>query len=132
MIGKFLAPHEGKAYALLRIIAGLMFSLHGMQKIFGILSTHPQPAVGSQMWIGGMLELVGGLMIAIGLLTVIFAFLCSGMMAVAYVQFHWQFAFDAKFFPAVNQGEMAVLYCFIFLLIACRGPGMWSVDSRRR
>lgn len=131
MLGKVLSKHEGKAYAVLRIVSGLLFSFHGMQKIFGILATHPQPAVGSQMWIGGVLELVGGILIAIGLLTVIAAFICSGMMAVAYIQFHWQFAFDSKFFPVVNQGEMALLYCFLFLFVACRGPGMWSVDSRR-
>jgi putative oxidoreductase len=132
MVGKFLSPHEAKAYAVLRIVSGLMFSFHGMQKILGVLSTHPQPAVGSQMWVGGIIELVAGLLICVGLFTVIAAFVASGTMAVAYFQFHWKFQVDSNFFPGVNQGEMAVLYCFIFLYVACRGGGPWSIDSRRR
>ncbi len=118
-------------YALLRIVAGSMFMFHGLQKIFGVL-TDQQPAVGSQMWIGGLLELVCGTAIALGLFTSLAAFIASGEMAVAYFQFHWKFQLGSAFFPAINQGELAVLYCFVFLYIACRGSGPWSLDSARR
>lgn len=131
MLARHLQPRTEQAYALLRIISGLMFSFHGMQKILGILSEH-QPAVGSQIWIGGVIELVAGLAIALGLLTTWAAFLASGTMAVAYTQFHWKLSFGAAFFPAVNKGELALLYAFLFLFIACRGAGIWSVDRARR
>lgn len=124
-----LARYSDEAYALLRIVSGMMFSFHGFQKIFGVLSDHV-PAVGSQVWIGGILELVGGLLIMVGLQTRIAAFLCSGMMAVAYFQFHWKLDTGVNFFPAINKGELAALYCFVFLLIACRGAGKWSVDRK--
>jgi putative oxidoreductase len=128
----FLAPFADRAYALLRIVAGLLFTFHGMQKIFGTLATHPQPKVGELAWFGGVIELVCGLLIAIGLFTRPAAFLASGQMAVAYIMFHWEFAFDSKFFPAINKGELAMLYCFLFLYMACRGSGPWSVDAARR
>ena len=107
-----------------------MFAFHGMQKVFGVL-TENQPPVGSQLWIGGVIELVAGLMIAFGLLTVWAAFLASGTMAVAYVQFHWKLAFDSQFFPGVNRGELALVYAFLFLFFACRGAGVASIDGRR-
>ena len=88
------------------------------------------PAVGSQMWIGGIIELVGGALIAAGVQTLIAAFISSGTMAVAYFQFHWKFQMGKMFFPGVNQGELAVVYCFIFLYIACRGSGIWSVCKK--
>ena len=125
---KQLAKYGDQAYALLRIVTGLMFAFHGTQILFGFLSDHPQPPVGSQAWVGGLIELVGGLLIAAGLQTRWAAFLASGTMAVAYFQFHWKFQMGANFFPAVNQGEMAVLYCFSFLLIACRGGVTWCLD----
>lgn len=117
-------------YALLRIVAGLMFSFHGFQKIFGVLTTF-QPRVGTQLWLGGIIELVAGLAIAAGAYTTWAAFVASGTMAVAYVQFHWKLSAGASFFPTVNQGELAVLYSFVFLYIACRGGGRWSVDQGR-
>jgi putative oxidoreductase len=128
---KFLSKYTDEAYALMRIMAGFMFSFHGMQKIFGILSEHPSPAIGSQMWIGGVIELVCGVLIFLGFKTRWAAFLASGEMAVAYFQFHWKFALDKNFLPGVNQGELAVLYCFVFLLIATRGGGMWSLDGKK-
>ena len=128
MLSKLLKPHADRAYALLRIMTGAMFAFHGVQKIFGILSKH-QHQVGSQIWIGGLIELVAGVAIAIGVFTSWAAFLSSGTMAVAYFQFHWKFQFDSQIFPAINKGELAVLYCFVFLMIACRGGGLWSVDS---
>lgn len=125
---KQLEKFSGPAYAFLRIIAGLMFAFHGVQKIFGVLTDY-HPAVGSQIWIGGLIELVAGFLIAVGFKTRWAAFLSSGTMAVAYFQFHWKFQMGSAFFPGVNQGELAVLYCFVFLYMACRGSGMWSLDK---
>lgn len=127
---KQLAKYTDQAYALLRIIAGFMFALHGAQKLFGLLTEMPQPPIGSQTWIGGIIELAGGLLVALGFQTRWAAFLASGTMAVAYFQFHWKFQMGAAFFPTVNKGELAVLYCFIFLLIACRGGAAWCLDKR--
>ncbi len=133
MLTKFLRPKADVAYTLLRIVSGLMFSFHGMQKILLVLPDARQPpiAVGTQLWFGGMIELVCGLAIALGLFTSCAAFLASGTMAVAYVQFHWKFDFGANFFPGVNQGEPALLYSFLFLYIACRGGGKGSFDQRK-
>ena len=126
---KQLATYEDQAYALLRIDAGCMFAFHGAQKILGMLSDF-QPAVGSQLWFGGLIELIGGLLIMVGLKTRWAAFLASGEMAVAYFQFHWKFQSGPAFFPAINKGELAALYCFVFLLIACRGGVKWSLDKQ--
>ena len=127
---KLLAKCSDQAYALLRIVSGFMFSFHGAQKILGILSDHQQPPVGSQMWIGGVIELVAGLLILVGLQTRWAAFLASGEMAVAYFQFHWKFQLGPEIFPAINKGELAALYCFVFLLIACRGGVKWCLDKK--
>ena len=126
---KQLAKYADDAYALLRIVAGLMFLFHGAQKVLGVLSDF-QPPVGSQLWTGGVIELVGGALIALGLGTRWAAFICSGEMAVAYFQFHWKFQTGATFFPGVNKGELAVLYCFVFLFIATRGAVKWGLDKR--
>jgi putative oxidoreductase len=130
MIQKMLTPFAELSYALLRIVVGLMFSFHGMQKIFHIYMPPehiPQP--GTQMWFGGLIELVCGLMIAFGFFASPAAFLASGTMAVAYIQFHWNFQFDSNFLPGVNKGELALLYSFLFLFIACKGAGMLSIDA---
>lgn len=124
-----LAKYGDYAYAILRIIAGLMFAFHGAQKILGILSDG-QPPIGSQMWIGGVIELFCGLLIAGGARTRSAAFLASGEMAVAYFQFHWKFQLGPQFFPAINKGELAVLYCFVFLFVACRGGAVWCLDKK--
>jgi putative oxidoreductase len=126
---KWLEVFANPAYALLRIVTGFMFFFHGMQKILGIFS-FSQPPVGSQLWIGGIIELLGGLAVMLGFRTRIAAFLCSGMMAVAYFQFHWKFQTGPNIFPILNKGELAVLYCFIFLLIACRGGVKWCIDKK--
>lgn len=131
MLSRALAPLTEAAYTLLRIVAGLMFSFHGAQKIFGVL-TDTQPPVGSQFWIGGIIELTCGLAMALGLLTSLAAFLASGTMAVAYVQFHWKLQFDKNFFPGINEGELALLYSVVFFFIACRGGGMLSIGSSGR
>jgi len=121
-----LSAHSGKVLSLLRIVAGLMFIQHGAQKIFGF----PAPAMMpfdlmSQMGIGGVLELVGGALLVLGLFTRCTAFVLSGMMAVAYFQFH----FPQGFYPLVNKGELAALYCWVFLYIGFAGPGEWALDT---
>ena len=127
---KQLAKYSDQAYALLRIVTGFMFSFHGAQKILGILSDF-QPPVGSQLWFGGVIELVAGLLVMVGFQTRLAAFLSSGQMAVAYFQFHWKFRLGREFFPAINKGELAVLYCFVFLLIACRGGVIWCLNKKK-
>jgi putative oxidoreductase len=129
VLRRFLEPKVDIAYTLLRVVSGVLFSIHGMQKVFGVLS-QGKPPVGSQIWIGGVIELVTGLAIAAGAWTPWAALLASGTMAVAYIQFHWKFDFGAAFFPVVNKGELAVIYSFLFLYIACRGAGPHSVDRR--
>ncbi len=124
-----LSPYSDHAYALLRIMAGFMFSFHGAQKILGLFSTF-HPAFGTQLWFGGIIELIGGLLIMVGFLTPWAAFLASGEMATAYFQMHWKFQFDSNFFPGINKGEMAVLYCFLFLFIATRGGVKWCLDKK--
>ena len=119
--------HRPLALSGLRIIAGLMFLQHGTQKLFGF----PAPAMGpfditSQLGIGGVLELVGGVLIVLGLFTRPVALLLSGMMAVAYFQFH---AATGGVFPLVNKGELAALYCWVFLYLVFAGPGSVAVDS---
>ena len=127
---KQLAKYSDQAYALLRIVAGFLFSFHGAQIILRVFAEGFPPApVGSQMWFGGLIELIGGFLVMVGFQTRWAAFLCSGTMAVAYVQFHWKFQFDRMVFPALNQGEPAILYCFIFLLIACRGGVLWCLEK---
>lgn len=117
----------------LRLVSGAMFAFHGAQKILGVLSPPAQhPAVGSQLWFGGIIELVCGTLIAIGLFTRPAALLASGTMAVAYFQFHWKFEMSNwKFLPAINQGELAALYSFVFLWFAVTGAGSVSIDRLR-
>lgn len=124
-----LVKYADHVYALMRIIAGFMFSFHGAQKVFGVFADS-QPALGSQIWFGGLIELIGGLLIMVGFQTRWAAFVASGTMAVAYCQFHWKFQFGPEFFPAINKGELGVLYSFVFLFIACRGGVMWCLDKK--
>ena len=126
---KWLEKYQDYAYALLRIVSGFMLMFHGCQKILGFLAEF-RPPVGSQLWIGGIIELVGGLLIMLGLMTRWAAFICSGMMAVAYFQFHWKFQLGSQIFPAINKGELAIMFCLAFLYIACRGGVKWSVDKK--
>jgi len=125
---KRLAGYSHHAYALMRIVAGFMFSMHGAQKVFGVL-TERETEVFSQLWIGGLIELVCGILILVGFQTRWAAFFSSGTMAVAYTQFHWKFQFNESFFPGVNHGELAALYCFVFLNMATRGGVKWCVDT---
>jgi putative oxidoreductase len=125
------AKLQNVSYVVLRIVAGGLLSMHGAQKLFGFLATKAGPEVGSQLWIGGLIELVCGILVAVGLFTRIAAFLVSGTMAVAYFQFHWKGAMGSGLFPIVNGGELAVIYCFLFLAICAHGPGMVSLDRLR-
>jgi putative oxidoreductase len=120
---------EAVGYAALRIVSGFLFSFHGMQKLFGWLTERAGPEVGTQLWFGGLIELVCGGLVALGLFTRWAALLASGTMAVAYFQFHWKFEFASwRWLPAVNGGELAVIYCFVFLYIALKGTGRAGLD----
>ena len=106
----------GILHSLLRVMTGLLFMQHGLQKLFGLLLSPEQPFAGappafSQFWFAGVLELVGGALIAVGLFTRPVAFLLAGEMAVAYFQAHA----PRGFFPVLNGGEVVVLFCFVFL-----------------
>ena len=109
-------------YALLRIVAGLLFAQHGVQKLFGLLGGTAVPLL-SQRGVAGVVETFGGLAIALGAFTSPVAFVASGQMAVAYFQAH----LPRGFWPIENGGELAVLFCFLFLYIASRGSGKWSL-----
>lgn len=125
---KFIGNYAPRFYALLRIIAGLMFAMHGTQKLFGLPGDKDPVELFSLMGLAGVIELVGGLMIALGLFASIAAFIASGEMAVAFFMAH----LPQGVLPIVNGGELAVLYCFLFLYIAARGSGIWSVDDAKK
>lgn len=130
MLTRLLRPRADAVYVLLRVAFGLLFTFHGAQKLFGLFGGH-QPPVGSQLWIGAVIEVACGLAVALGLWTSWAALLASGTMAVAYTQFHWRLQLGANLLPAVNKGELAVLYALVFLYIAFRGGGPWSLDALR-
>jgi len=123
----FLKPHADKIYAVMRIFVGLLFMQHGLQKIFDLFGGVPPTMPAALKYSAGGIEMVGGALVALGLFASPAAFLCSGTMAVAYFMVH------AKngFFPILNGGEPAAVYCWIFLVIAAKGAGIWSVDASR-
>jgi putative oxidoreductase len=125
---RFLGRYDEYAYAALRVVAGFLFACHGMQKVFGALGgAHGKgaaEAVFTLSWVSGAIELLG-VLIALGVLTGYAAFLCSGEMAVAYFMAHSPHGF----WPIQNHGELAVLYCFVFLYLATRGDGRFSVGA---
>ncbi len=131
MNGILPASWSGYTHAALRIMTGLLFLAHGTAKLLG------WPAVDmfkdgvpllSLFGIGGLLEIVGGLMIVVGFFTRTVAFVLSGMMAVAYFMFHA----PSSVYPIINQGELAIIYSFVFLWLATAGSGPWSVDASRK
>lgn len=126
------ARFETITYAALRMVAGFMFLWHGTQKLIGVPAAKAMPEVFTQKWFGGVIELVAGALIMLGLFTRPAAFIAAGTMAVAYIQFHWKLSFGADFLPIVNKGELAALYCFVFLLIWARGAGPVSIDRQLR
>jgi putative oxidoreductase len=121
-----MRPLESQVYAAFRIVTGLLFLWHGTQKLFGFPTPAPE-APPFVLFVAGPIELIGGVLVMIGLFTSWAAFLCSGLMAAAY----WMAHGTKALFPLQNGGELAVLYCFAFLLISARGAGIWSVDQSR-
>ncbi len=122
----WLGAHSEKLYALLRIVAGLLFACHGAQKLFGAFGGKVMTGV-PLMLVAGIVEFGAGVLVALGLFTGLAAFLAAGEMAVAYFRVH----FPGGFWPIVNKGELAVLYCFLFLFIASHGPGRWALGKSR-
>lgn len=123
---KFLDGFGEQAYALLRIVAGLLFMAHGVQKFFNFPAAFPYPLT-PMLQAAGAIELIAGGLIVIGLFTRPAAFIASGMSAVGYWVAHGM----QSPFPIANGGETIVLYCFLFLFIATRGAGIWSFDGAR-
>lgn len=131
----FMSPFEASTLALLRVVAALMLMQHGVQKLFGWLVPPDRPAqpleLLSQRGLAGVLEVFGGVLLAIGLFTRPVGFILSGLMAFAYFLSH---APDG-FWPILNRGELAALYCFLFFYLSARGGGPYSIDAlleRRR
>jgi putative oxidoreductase len=127
-----VSKYAAYLYVLLRVVAGLLFACHGAQKLFGVFGGVGGPPgvavpLSSLMGLAGCIELVGGLLIALGILTNFAAFVASGEMVFAYFMQH----FPRGFWPIQNGGELAVLYCFLFLYIAANGAGVWGVWRRR-
>jgi putative oxidoreductase len=122
----FLGRYADFIYAALRIVTGLLFACHGAQKLFGVLGG--KVASEPLIQVAGVIELAGGLLVALGFFAAPAAFLSSGQMAVAYFKAHA----PRGFWPIMNGGELAVLYCFLFLYIAARGAGPLSIDRARR
>jgi putative oxidoreductase len=119
---RMLKRLEPYAYALLRVVAGFLFLFHGLQKLFGMFGGRTAELI-SLRGLAGVIELLGGTMVMIGLFAGPAAFIASGMMAFAYFMSHH----PQGFWPIQNRGELAALYCFVFLYIATRGSGVWSV-----
>jgi putative oxidoreductase len=127
--GSFQTSWAPRLLSVLRFITGFLFIWHGTQKLFDYPAS-PNGAVGLMSFMGftGVLEFVGGLLILLGLFTRPTAFILSGMMAVAYFMAHA----SGGFLPLVNRGELAVLYCFVFLFLSAAGGGVWSLDNLLR
>ena len=123
----FLNGLKDISYAALRIVSGYLFLWHGTQKFFDFPKPGPEN-LNLMLQVGGAIEIVGGILLIIGLFTRLSAFICSGTMAVAYWVFHAPHANPA--FPILNNGELSVMFCFVFLYIACQGPGILSLDKR--
>jgi putative oxidoreductase len=121
---KFLKNFEPVAFTLLRVVFGFLYACHGAQKLFGVLGG-PAHLQGRMMFAGALIEFLGGVLIAVGLLTRIAAFISSGEMAFAYFMVHAK----GGFFPIVNKGELAVIYCFVALFIACHGAGQFAIQK---
>jgi len=124
-----LAARSHQMLAILRIVAALCFMEHGLQKLFGFPSvpSFGMPPILTLEGIAGCVESIGGLLVLVGFRTRIAAFLMSGEMAVGY----WLDHAPKSFFPALNGGDAAILYCFVFLYLVFAGAGAWSIDTRR-
>lgn len=122
-----LGDYRPQALAVLRIITGLLFLEHGTMKLFGFPAAQGGDSLPPLLLVAALLEVVGGLLITIGFLTRPVAFILCGDMAIAYFMAHA----SRGFYPALNGGEAAILFCFIFLYLFFAGAGAWSVDSRK-
>jgi putative oxidoreductase len=123
----FVRRHAAEVYALLRIVIGFLFLCHGLTKIF-LWPGEPHPELPEVIrWVAGGIELVGGSLVMVGCATRTAAFVSSGLMAFAY----WLGHGTRAVLPINNQGELAVVYCFVFLYLCARGAGVWSIDSLR-
>ena len=135
MLGTFINPRipawlQDVIHTLLRVMAGALLMQHGLQKLFGLLLAPERqwngaPAMFSQYWFAGVLEVFGGALVVFGLFTRPVAFLLAGEMAVAYFQAHA----PRNFFPILNGGEALILFCFVFLFLFAKGGGRYSVDA---
>jgi len=123
----FMSKYNSHCYALMRIVAGFLFLWHGSQKLLGFPVGMPADVPAFIIYVAGPIELIGGILIMIGLFTHWAAFLASGLMAFAY----WMAHGTTALLPLQNNGELAALYCFVFLFIAAQGSGIWSIDSLR-
>ena len=123
-MNRWLVKYSELAYAIMRVAVGFLFACHGAKKLFGVLGGESQLS-NPLMVIAGIIEFAGGVLVALGLWASYAAFTASGLMAVAYFMAHA----PRGFWPIVNKGELAVLYCFVFLFIASRGSGTWSVGA---
>lgn len=124
-MNEFLTAWSPRVLSILRIISGFLIIPHGAQKLFGFPIPLPAGAEGPLVLVAGVIEFFGGLLILIGLFTRPAAFLMSGLLAVAYFMAHA----SGGFLPMVNQGELAVIYCFVFFYLTFAGGGPWSIDS---
>ncbi|WP_116082179.1 DoxX family protein [Tropicimonas sp. IMCC34011] len=122
-----LTAHAPKMLSVLRIVSALIFLAHGTQKLLNFPASDMNPPLLSMFGIAGLIELVGGILLLIGLFTRPVAFICSGLMAAAYFIAHA----PQSAFPSLNGGDAAILYCFVFLYFVFSGPGVWSVDAAR-
>lgn len=123
----WLSRWQPQLLALLRIFTGLLFLEHATQKFFAFPAPFPVNPLPPLLVAAGVIELVVGVLVTIGLFTRLAAFIAAGEMAIAYFMMH----FPQGFWPAVNKGEAAILYCFVFLYLAAAGAGAWSLDSFR-
>ena len=123
-----LGAQAPRILGIFRILAGVMFACHGAQKILGAFGGMPPGTLNALTRTAGIIELVGGALVAVGLFTRPAAFLCSGLMAVAYFMGHA----PQGFWPKTNMGEPAIMYCWLFLYLAAQGPGAWSLDGLRQ
>lgn len=122
-----LSRYRPQALGALRIMTALLFIAHGTQKLFGFPASQMDGSLPTMLLVAALLELIGGILVLIGLFTRPVAFILSGQMAVAYFMAHA----PSNFFPALNGGDAAILFCFIFLYLFVAGPGAFSVDERR-
>jgi putative oxidoreductase len=123
----WLSRWQPQLLAILRVVVGLLFLEHGLSKFFAFPVPFPVHPLPPMLMAAGVIELVAGILITIGLLTRLAAFIASGEMAIG----SWMMHFPQGFWPLVNKGEAAIMFCFVFLYIAAAGPGAWSIDGAR-